>query len=204
MEVFYSADHFFSFYALPSMWDLENMGYEHTRLAQFIRDFRAWMPLYPTRLAAGYIKNVRVSISISNSTTDCFGRFHMSENLLCVPLMRKSRTSGLARGACLINLVFYGNKVQLLGPSFFSSLQTLTAFNKISIRSSFPSDYVHQALNPSKPDLYLRNPWEAPLKSYTTERIVEELQPALGSAIVQTEGNTEIVEFNPRTYLSIL
>ena len=118
--------------------------------------------------------------------------------------MRKLRTPGLARGAILINLVFYGNRVQLLGPSFFSSLQTLTAFNKVSIRSSFSSDYVHQALSPSKPDLYLLNPWEAPLKSYTTERVVEELRPALGSAIVRTEGNTEIVEFNPRTYLSIL
>lgn len=204
MEVFYSAEHFFSFCALPNIWDLEQMGHAETRVDQFIKDFSTWMPLYPTKLAARYIKNVRVSISIPQRTYDSFGCLHMSSQYM--PLMRKLRLPGRARGACVINVVFYSNNmypkdVQVLGPSFFWGLQTLTAFKKVSIRSSCSCKYVHLALNPSSPDPYLLNCWGAPLKSYTIERIVEELQPTLGSATVRTEGKMEIVEFNPRTHL---
>lgn len=210
MEVFHSAQHVFSFCTLPSRSELEDsMCHDKLRVGQFVRDCRVWMPVYPTKLAARHIKNVRVSISVPRRTTDCFGRFHMSAYALCMPLMRKLQVLGCARGKCLINLVFHSNAmapehVQTLGPSFFWGIQTLTAFKKVSIRSSCSSTPAYRALEPNNPRSDLLNTWHALLKSYTTERIVEELHSALGSAIVRTEGRTEIVEFNPRSHLSNL
>ena len=211
MEVFYSAEHVFSFCALPSRGELEYVN-EKKKVAQFIRDYMKWMPVHPTKFAAGYIKNVRISISIRRRTTDCFGQFQMSDYSLCIPLTDKLQISDRERGQCLIDLVFYGThmssqNIQVLAPPFFRGLRTLTTFKKISIRSSCSRNPAYLTLEPNLNNHWYRytlNHCDAPLRDYTEKRIVEELRQTLGVATILTKNKAQILEFSPSTRLSNL
>ena len=81
----------------------------------------------------------------------------------------------------------------MLGPS-------LTAFGKVTINSSGFSRLVTFALHPNKPrPFYLDYDDNMSVKRYIMKRIVEELQPTLGSAAVVDEYRRRIVEFRPCT-----
>lgn len=85
----------------------------------------------------------------------------------------------------------------------FRGLKTLTAFGKVTINSSDFSRLVTFALHPNKPrPFYLDYDDNMSVKRYIMKRIVEELQPTLGSAAVVDEYRMHIVEFRPRTHLS--
>ena len=203
MEVFYS-EHTFSFCALPSLWELECMDINYSlRVAQFITDFKTRMPSYPTQLAARHIRDVRMSISIPRSN-GCFGSYQTSDHSLCIALMHKLQASGKARKTCSIDLLFFGidkcpEIIEVLGPPFFRAFKTLTAFNKVTINSSgFPRP-AYLTFNPDKSyasrlDCYKNTA----LICYVMQRIVEELEPALGPATVLDGSYTHIAEFRPR------
>lgn len=203
MEVFYSGKHLFTFCALPSRWELGN----DQRADQFIKDFKAWTPLYPTKLAAKHIKNIWLSISVPWST-DCFGNFHMSDYALCMTMIRKLESSNSVRKTCLIDLLFFCNyrhpeRFQLLGTSFFRGFRTLTAFEKIDFYISGDTSLAYQTLNPSKPRSGLFDGYEyGDFKHHIMKRIVEVLEPALGPADVVDEDSWHVIEFHPRAFLT--
>lgn len=206
MEVFY-AKNTFSFCALPSGPEFEHKTFHgNLTAAEFVTEYEARTPLYPTELAARHIKHFKVSISVPYSTDRFEWGYQLSDHSLCMDLMRKLQTSGCARKTCFVDLLFFCNNerhesTQMLGASLFRGLKTLTAFEKVTISCSGYPRLVTYALHPSKPrPRNLDYDANMPSKCYFMQRIAEELEPTLGPAVVLDEHHTHIVEFHPRTH----